>query len=150
MTHLARSRADAALEHLFTHPNPDTGAPPPPAVAWVLFEHDTVFFTFPREGLGLEAEPGALVAAAMRALDTLGGVVVGTEGADFAPGRLGSWFPDECVYLVTYAHPNVASLFFADKADDLSAGLMARECRQLDYETRRVKVIRDFYGRRIG
>jgi hypothetical protein len=141
--------ADAVLEHLFTHPNPHSGSPPPPHTAWVVFAQGTVFYSLPDAALPVDSGRDTLVAAALAALDALGPVCAGTPSADFHPGHLAAWFPDATVYLVNYASPAVASVFFGDGQSPLEAGLAARACRQRDFEARDIVAVRDFHGRRL-
>ncbi len=149
MTSPSPTTADAVLEHLFTHANPDSGSPAPAHTAWVVFAHGTVFYTFPDAELPVDSGREALVAAALKAFEALGPVRVGTPSADFHPGHLATWFPEAPIYLVNYDQPNIASVFFAEGESPLQVGLAARSLRQQDYETRTIVAVRDFHGRRV-
>lgn len=133
----------SVIEHLFTNPNPDTGLPPSAAVAWVIFANGTVFYTYPTDDLPLDASAEAIEAAAIAALRELGPVVPGTSSADFNPTHLANWFPGEHVYLVTYDHPNIATVV-VEGVDRLSAGLAARARRDADHAALRVEQVRRF------
>lgn len=135
------------LEHLFTSVNPETGSRPPPHIAWVVFANGTAFFTAPTDELPLDAPREDLVTAACRALEELGPVVAGTPSGDFSPSLLDTWFPGEFVYFVTYDHPSIATIVFADEEAELAAGLEGRARRTADHEARRIELVRDFAGR---
>ena len=140
---------DSVLEHIFASPNPSTGSPPPPHVAWVVFEHGTVFFTYPSAALPVDATPAALIGAASDALAELGAVHVGTPSADFSASHLSDWFPGEGVYFIWYGHKLVASVVLGG-ASDLTAGMAGRSRRQADFEARKVAVVRSFDGQKTS
>lgn len=134
----------SVIEHLFTHANPTTGSRPPERVAWVVFEHGTVFVATPTDELPGDADDEALVAAAVGALEELGPAQPGTASADFNPAHLSDWFPGEFVYWIGFDHPLLATIVLATEANDLVAGLEGRARRDADLEGRNPVAIRRF------
>jgi hypothetical protein len=135
------------LELVFSAANPETGAPPPPQVAWVLFRGGTVFVAAPSDELPVGASADTLRTEAIAALTELGPVRAGTESADFAVTALDAWFAERGWWLVTYAHPAIFSVVAAEPGStDLAVGLSARSCRDRDLEDGVVECIRDFAG----
>lgn len=136
---------EEVIEHVFTSVNPETGSQPPPEMAWVVFAHGTVFFTAPTAELPARSSRVDLAAAARAALRELGPVQPGSPSADFNPVRLSAWYPDEPVWFVGFDHPSIATILTSE-ADDLAAGLEARQLRQLDHDEQTLTFIRGFDG----
>lgn len=143
---MQRTVADV-VEHLFTTANPESGSLPPEQIAWVVFANGTAFFTAPHDDLPLDATAEELADAARQALHELGPVVAGTPAADFSPSLLRAWYPGEYVYFITYDHPSVANIVFAEGESELAAGLEGRARREADYDAMQVAMIRDFAGK---
>ncbi len=133
------------LEHLFTSDNPVTGSSPPPAMAWVVFENGTCFYTAPSDELPVTATLDQIEAAGKAALRELGPVHVGTPSADFNSSLLDGWFPDEPVWFVSYDHEAIATIVVGE-GTDLSMGLAARSQREADHDAMVVRVVRGFDG----
>ena len=73
---------EQVIEQVFTSVNPTTGSQPPPAIAWVVFAHGTVFFTVPTDAVPVDATLAALADAGRAALKELGPVHVATPSAE--------------------------------------------------------------------
>jgi hypothetical protein len=134
---------EQVIERVFTTVNPATGSKPPPEIAWVVFEHGTVFFATPSEALPADATTAAIEAAGRAALRELGPVHAGTPSADFNPTLLSSWYPDDKVWFVGFDHPSIVTIVTLD-GTNLVAGLEARRRRQLDHDAPNVVAVRGF------
>lgn len=135
------------MTQVFTTPNPESGSPPPEHMCWAIFEHGTLFVGTDNE-LPLEASAEEIEAKARACLEQLGEAVPGSPSADYTVTGL-SWFPDERIFMVTYAHPNIMSLI-ADEAEPPSEhyllGLQARSLRSADLQEANVLSVRTFSG----
>ncbi len=136
------------VELVFTTANPETGGPPPPEIAWAVFEHGTAYFTVPGPELGRDASTGAIADAARAALQELGPVRAGTSAADFNVVRLSGWYPDVPVWFVTYHSPSLATVLVDDFTSDLAAGMTGRIHRDRDHDSMRIVAVRNFADQR--
>jgi hypothetical protein len=135
--------AEDVATRVFTSQNPATGSQPPPEIAWVVFEHGTVFFSTPTDALPASASSAQIAEAGKAALRELGPVHVATPSADFNAVRLNSWFPDEPVWFVRFDHPNVATVVVME-SEPVVAGLEARRRRQRDHDEQVIVCVRGF------
>ena len=133
------------LERVFTSKNPVTGSDPPPAMAWVVFENGTCFYTAPSDALPVTATRDQIEAAGKAALRELGPVHVGSPSADFNPARLDGWFPDDPVWFVTFDHEAIATILVGE-GTDLAMGLQGRSLREADHDAMVVVLVRGFDG----
>jgi hypothetical protein len=140
----SKRTAASIVAHLFSHPNPTSGGKPPPHVAWAVFEHGTVFTSYPGEALPLTASADDVRRAALAALKALGPVQAGTPSADFTATHLRDWFPGEFIYWISYDHPSVATIVIAGEVNDLAAGLQGRLCREEDLAGQRIVELHPF------
>jgi hypothetical protein len=136
------------IEMVLTTANPVSGSSPPPEIAWAVFEHGTVFFTAPDDGLDVSASVGDVEAAARAALDELGPVRVATSSADFTVSRLDAWYPDDPVWFIGFDSATVATILIEDFDGDLAAGLAGRAIRDQDQQGMRLVSVRNFRGER--
>ena len=136
---------EEVIARVFTSANPTSGSPPLAAIAWVVFAHGTTFFTVPTDQLPLGASLAAIAEAARAALRELGPAAPGSPSADFNTSRLDNWFPEEPVWFVGFDHPDLATVITTD-APEVSAGLQARACRDLDHDELSIVVVRGFDG----
>lgn len=135
------------MECVFTSENPETGSLPPEEAAWVIFENNTVFFMTPTsdEANGLTFEE--LGKKACKVLEDFGPAIAGTPLADFEVNGLDAWYPDEYVYMVTYTHSNIFSIYITEKEEDeYTIGLKNRTSREIDAEDLEIQLIRHFNG----
>jgi len=114
-------------------------------MAWAVFEHGTAFFTTPTQMLPIDSTFEAIAEAARAALRTLGPVTVGTESADFSAIRMSSWYPEEPLWMVSFATPDIATIVSND-GSDLTAGLDGRQRRQQDHDEQKLVIVRRFDG----
>jgi hypothetical protein len=136
---------EEVIAHVFTSKNPATGSAPPAEIAWVVFEHGTVFFSVPTDELPAGSSLVAIADAARAALRELGPVRAGTPSADFNPTQLTSWYPDEPVWFVGFDHPSLVTIVTME-AEPLVAGIAARGRRQHDHDEQTIVVVRGFDG----
>lgn len=136
----------SVLLHMFTSPNPATGAAPPEHVAWAVFEHGTCFYTAPNDELDVDASLDDIGRAALDALRELGPAQPGSPSGDFNVTHLDAWYPGDTVYFVTYDHPAIANVVFADEVNEVAAGLAGRGARSADAEHPVIVQVRDFRG----
>jgi len=136
------------IETVFTSANPETGSLPPSDIAWAAFEHGTVFFTAPSEGLAVSASLDDVEAAARAALDDLGPVRVATPSADFTVSRLSGWYPQDPVWFIQFGSDTIATIVIEDLDGDLAAGLTGRAIRDRDHQAMNVVSVRNFRGER--
>jgi len=136
----------AVLHHIFTNANPTTGAAPPAHVAWAVFEHGTLFYTFPNDDLDVDASVDDISRAAVDAIRELGPAHPGSPAGDFNVSHLDSWYPGDTVYFVTYDHPAIANVVFAAEVNEVAAGVTGRSARSADAEHPVVVLVRDFHG----
>src|SRR5262249_26178684 len=141
----AMSTTEEIVERIFTSPNPETGSHPPPHIAWVSFANGSVFFTAPTDGLPVDASPDAIADAGKAALRALGPAQVGPPWADSNPVRLDGWSPDEPVWFVGFDHPAIATVVVLD-TQPVTAGLEARQRRQIDHDELVLACVRGFDG----
>lgn len=137
---------EAIVEHVFTTPNPETGGQPPPHIAWVLFENETIYLALPSELTPLEASFDELAEVAKKELQSLGPAMAGTPSGDFSVNRV-SWYPDNYVFMTTYDHGHIISMsVYEESVEDLVVGITARAARSQDAEELKVKKVRNFEG----
>ena len=136
------------IEKVFTTANPETGSLPPPDIAWAVFEHGTVFFGAPAEGLDVSASIDDVEAAARAALAELGPVRVASPSADFTVSRLSGWYPDDPVWFIGFDSATIAAIVVEDVDGDLTAGLTGRAIRDRDHQGMQVVSVRTFRGER--
>ncbi|KAG2173910.1 hypothetical protein INT44_000023 [Umbelopsis vinacea] len=109
---------------------------PKPDVAdadWVAYENGTVVMFTQKEVNDKEE----LIRRADEAIAVE--VHVGTPSADFTVARLDTYFPDKDIYAVLYSLPeNMITIIENERGNDLSTGLLGRENRRLDWETRTI------------
>jgi len=138
------------IELVYTTANPETGSQPPKYVAWVVFEHGTVFLTFPKDHTPVDASAELLQQRAIEALQDLGEPIAGTSSADFNVGRL-PWFEEQFVYVITYDSQyifNIAS--YSEETNDIAVGIFARALRADDAISPKVLFVRDFQAQKTS
>jgi hypothetical protein len=133
------------IERILTTANPDTGSLPPEA-AWAVFEHGTVFFSAPEDGLTEEASLDDVAEAAHAALRELGPVLPASASADFSVSRLSGWYPDDPVWFITFDSDTIATIVIEEAPNDLVAGLSGRVIRDRDHEAPQLVAVRNFRG----
>jgi hypothetical protein len=136
------------IEKVFTTANPGTGSLPPPNIAWAVFEHGTVFFAAPGDGLDVSASLDDVEAAARAALGELGPVRVASSSADFTVSRLDGWYPQDPVWFIGFDSATLATIVIEDVDSDLAAGQAGRAIRDRDHEAMQVVSARNFRGER--
>jgi hypothetical protein len=95
-------------------------------MVWAVFEHGTVFFTAPDDGLDVSASLDDVAEAARGALGGLGPVVPGMPTADFTASRLSGWYPDDSVWFIGFDSRTLATIVVEDFDNDVAAGLTRR------------------------
>lgn len=107
--------------------------PDVPAADWVAFENGTVVMLTTKE-INSKDE---LVRRANEAISVE--VQVGTDSADFTVAQLDAYYPDENIYAVLYSLPeNMLTIIESASNNELSIGLIGRENRRRDWETRKI------------
>ncbi|MCP4129405.1 MAG: hypothetical protein GY754_00175 [bacterium] len=134
------------IEYLYTNENPETGAAPPEHMAWVVFKNGTVYLSAPCDELPVDSSLETIALKAKEALNELGPVVPGAASADFNVSLLDGWFPEDSIYLVTYTHPNIASIIIGEEDEETVAGMEGRSRRDMDLENTEIIVVRGFDG----
>jgi len=138
--------SETIVEHIFTTPNPETGSQPPAHFAWILFENDTIYLSFPNELTPLEASFDELANVAKEELQKLGSAMAGSPSGDFNVNKV-SWYPDDFVFMITYDHGHIFNFgIYEEETSDLTVGLVGRAARSEDAETLKIKKIRNFQG----
>lgn len=103
------------------------------AADWVAFENGTVVMLNTKE-INSKDE---LVRRANEAIAVE--VQVGTPSADFNVARLDAYYPDDNIYAVLYSLPeNMVTIIESASDNELSIGLIGRENRRSDWETRKI------------
>jgi hypothetical protein len=107
-----------------------------PAADWVAFENGTVVMVATKE----ISDKEELIRRANEAIAVE--VQVGTHSADFNVARLNVYYPDEEIYAVLYSLPeNMITIIESESGNDLTIGLLGRENRRRDWETRKIVAI---------
>ena len=103
------------------------------AADWVAFENGTVVMLTTKE----TDSKDELVRRANEAIAVE--VLVGTPSADFSVAQLDAYYPDENIYAVLYSLPeNMINIIESASDNELSIGLVGRENRRRDWETRKI------------
>lgn len=135
------------VEYTYTSENPETGSKPPEHFAWVMFEHGTIFLTFPNENTPQDATPTLLAEVALQELKALGYPMGGTPSGDFNVSRL-PWFADSYTYTITYNSGHIFNVQeYEEETQDIMVGLLGRALRGQDAENPKVVLVRDFTGK---